>query len=232
MTGLRSEVHRGLEARRDEDYLASLGRLVGPATAVLGVRVPVIRELVKGFSAEHRDLTVDDAVRLLDDLSADRVREEFLFGVFFLARFRRKLTRTIWPDVDRWVDRVDNWETCDQLAMEIAGTMVSSDLSLVDDLVAWAGSENPWRRRFAAAATTVLNQRGQAHVPQTLAVCEVLMRDDNQVVQSAVAWAIREASRKDQDAAAEFLSRWRGIAPPKLIREASRLIDRAKGGPR
>jgi len=228
VTGLRSEVRRCLEARRDVEYHASLARLIGPATAAIGVRVPVIRELVKDFGAEHRELTVDHAVQLLDELSTNQVREEFLFGVFYLARFRHKLTRAIWPGVDRWADRVDNWETCDQLAMQLAGTVVSGDLSLAGDLIVWAGSQNPWRRRLAAAATTVLNHGGQAHVPQTLAVCEVLMQDGNPVVLSAVAWAIREASRKDQDAAARFLDRWRGIAPPKLLREASRLIDQAK----
>src|SRR5439155_8489135 len=109
------------------------------------------------IGSHKNDLTADDASQLLDGFWTDHGREGILFGVFLLSHYRRQLAPELWGKIDNWVEHIDNWETCDQLAMNLAGELVAKDLSLVSDLVKWARSGNFWRRRFAAATTTTLN---------------------------------------------------------------------------
>ena len=211
-------------SHRDSTY--RIRDLVPTRGEVIGVRVPEIRKLATRFRRAKPELTLETGARLLDRAAEDRSREEILFAVFVLATYRRELSRALWERVDRWIEALDNWETCDQLATNVAGEIVSRDLSLVEDLVAWTSSPNRWRRRFAVATTTVLNQRGRRHPAETFRVCRPLVEDADPLVQKAVAWAIREASKHDEEAAFDFLTR-HPSARTRIVREASAKLSPA-----
>jgi 3-methyladenine DNA glycosylase AlkD len=226
---LKQKIRKVLEANSDAAYLEEIKGFVPGPSAVIGVRVPVVREIVKKFKSDHEELTFELACKLLTDFCKRRCREEILVGVFLVASFSRRLTRemipVLWKDINEWVDCIDNWETCDQLAMNVAGEVVAIDLTLTKDLVKCARSDNKWRRRFAVATTTVLNQKGRRHVKETLTVCEPLMTDTDPVVQKAVGWALREATRGDEHAVFAFLKCWKGKANRKIFREGSQKLS-------
>ena|SRR5215213_113533 len=99
--------------------------------------------------------------------------------------------------------------------MKVAGEVVARDLRLAKDLVIWASSDKGWGRRFAGASTMVLKQKGRRHVKESLAVFEPSMIDGQPVVQKAVGWALREATRSDEKLVFAFLKRWKGQANRK-----------------
>ncbi|HUS14641.1 MAG TPA: DNA alkylation repair protein [Chloroflexia bacterium] len=216
---LHPELRASLSAKKDPTY--GISQYVATEGAILGVPVPEIRRLVDSLHRRHRGLTIDDASRLLDRCCDERVREEILFATFLLAKFRRQFDVPLWGAVDRWIEGVDNWETCDQLATNIAGELVARHRALVDDLVEWAGSSNRWRRRFAVAATTALNQKGRSDPEATFRVCAPLMADPEPIVQKAVSWTIREVCKQNEPAAFAFLQRAQATAHPRILREAS-----------
>ena len=216
---LRKEIRSALEATTDQAYANRLKELVPGAHSVLGVRVPQIRALAKAFYDGHKDLDLYAICRLVNNIFGGRCREEVLFGIFLVARYHRHYSREMWSFVDWWVNFIDNWESCDQLAMNVAGEIVARDLSLANDLVNWAKSSNVWRRRFAVATTTVLNQKGRYHFAETFRVCEPLMEERDPVVQKAVAWALREVCKKSQDKVFDFLRRSRGRVHRRILRE-------------
>ncbi len=222
---LRTEIRAALRARIDASY--RIQDVVATKGEVLGVRVPAIREEVKEFRAGHPGLSVDDVVSLLDLAFPEQVREEVLFGTFLLAAYRRRLATTLWPHIDGWIDSIDNWETCDQLAMNVAGELVVQDRSLVDDLVRWARSPNPWRRRFAIAATTALNQKGRAFPHDALRVLEPALGETEPGVQKALGWALREACKHDEEATFQLLLAHRGRCARRVLREGSEKMSAA-----
>ena len=227
---LKQEIRKILQANSDSAYLQEIKGFVPGPGAVIGVRVPVLRDIVKKFKSDHKELTLELACQLLTDFGSGRCREEILVGVFLVASFSRRFTPEMipalwWKDINKWVDYIDNWETCDQLAMNVAGEVVAIDLTLTKDLVKWARSDNHWRRRFAVATTTVLNQKGRRHVKETLAVCELLMTEADPMVQKAVGWALREATRSDENVVFAFLKRWKGKANRKIFREGSQKLS-------
>ncbi|HVZ37827.1 MAG TPA: DNA alkylation repair protein [Candidatus Kapabacteria bacterium] len=225
------EIRDALGMLVDPEYREGIGRIVPTTNNILGVRVPAIRGLVKEFAARHDDLDLGAACEFMDAAAAERGREEMLFATFLLARFRRWFVKAeeleeMWRHIDAWVEAVDNWETCDQLATNVASPVVAAQIDRVRDLVEWAGSGNAWRRRFAVVTTAGLNQKGRRFPAETLRVCEALMNDPDAMVQKAVGWALREATEADEGLAAAFLLRWKGKGAPRIMREGSEKLSR------
>lgn len=216
---LLADARQQLEALIDPTYVEKIRELVPTGAAILGVRVPAIRALALALCREQPTLDLPTVARLVDAACATRCREEVLLTLCMLVRFRRKFDASLWPAIDGWIDTIDNWEVCDHLAKNIAAVIVAKNEKLERDLLRWTMSTNFWRRRFALATTTSLNQGGRRNVELALRICEPLMCDPEPMVQKAVGWAIREASRHDAAAARRFVDSWRGRALPRVLRE-------------
>lgn len=182
---IEADLRARLPALVDSAYLAQITRLV-PGAKLLGVRVPALRTLARELDRDH---ALDDAaaIALLHRLAKRRVREELLVGVFLIAQRKKRIASVTWKDLDSWVDAIDNWEVCDQLAMGIAKYRLAGEAD-IDRLVSWATSKNLWRRRFAVAtvATAGLSKRDVERVLAPVA------GDREPMVKKAVAWARRE----------------------------------------
>jgi len=222
---LRAVIKRGLLAEADPAYLKSITSLVPSNAPVMGVRVPKIRQWVRDFCQANPDLTLHQSIGLLDLAFVDNVREEVLFGILLLGKFEKALPPRLWQTIDRWVAKLENWESCDQLAMNVAASMVAKNLDLVDDLVTWAGAPQLWRRRFAIAIGTTLNQKGRSFPEHTLRICSEAMTDEEPMVQKAVGWALREASRKNPDLVFGFLHQWKPKISRRLLRESAQKLN-------
>jgi 3-methyladenine DNA glycosylase AlkD len=217
---LAAEVTAALAASADPRYRAQIERLV-PGIRTIGVKVPAIRAAARSFAAPPRALAFDDACSLLDRFAAARDRDRMLFGVFLVAHYRREVVSLPWPRIERWAKAVDNWETCDQLGMEIVAARVAAANARVDRLLAWTKAKDVWRRRLALAAATALNQKGRANPAATLTVCAALAADREPMVCKALAWALREATKNDAAAVAAFLGRHGPRMHPSAVREGS-----------
>lgn len=200
---------------------------------VSGITVPVIRAMVKDFAAAGKALSVTDAADMADLAFASACREEMLFATFVLARFKAKLEPGRWAKLDDWIEGIDNWETCNQLAMGVAGEMICCAeepvrAKWVRDLEKWAEAPNPWRHRFAVATTTVLNQKGRSEAKTALNICEWVIADADKSVQKAVGWALREACKSDTAAVFTLLRKHQAVMPRALLRESAEKLTAAQ----
>lgn len=221
---LQRTIRKRLDAEADADVRKSFERLV-PGAKILGVRVPALRSLAAEVKKQNPALSIDAACDLLDRLCRDRVREEVLVGTFLLARFGKSVALVPWKRIEAWLAAVDNWETCDQLAMGVAAPVLAASAAPAAPLVRLARSKHRWTRRFAVATAAALNQQGRRMTAPAFAVCAVVAADEDAMVQKAVAWAIREASKQDERAAFEFLEKARRTMPPRVLREAAEKLS-------
>jgi hypothetical protein len=99
-----------LRKKADPDYAKSIRRLVPAKMPIIGVRVPVIRSLVREFAKANSSASITDVVGLLDDQFVDGSREEVLFGIFLLNRYKRSFDVELWKRLKPWVPRIENWE--------------------------------------------------------------------------------------------------------------------------
>lgn len=99
----------------------------------------------------------------------------------------------------------------------------------------WAVSADRWRRRAAVVSTVPLNStaRGGTGDPaRTLAVCEIVKRDADDMVVKALSWALRELARKDPDAVRAFLRRNAADLASRVLREVRNKLDTGLKNPR
>lgn len=223
-------VQRLLRAEGDPSGAAWYRSAAPTAGTVLGISVPAIRRMVKEFLGEHKGLTPSEAAGMADIAFASGCREEMLFATFVLARFKAKLAPEHWKSLGGWIDGIDTWEACDQLAMGVGGEMIARAEEpyrsrWIADLEAWAASRNPWRRRFAVAATTVLNQKGRKDADAALRICRRVLQDEDVSVRKAVGWALREACKSDADAVFAFLKKHREAMPRGVLRESAKKLS-------
>jgi len=214
-----------LAGAADAAYRGQIEMLV-PGIRTLGVRVPRIRALAADLDRDAA-LDVESAMDVLDSACADGSRDEILLGIFLLARFHKALPALPWPRIAGWLAAVDNWETCDQLAMTIAAPAVAANDDLLAQLKMLARDRNLWARRFALATAAALTQKGRGRTDACLEIAALLVRDAEPMVQKALAWALREASEAEPDAVAALLRQHKAALSPRVLREASEKLPAA-----
>ena len=123
---------------------------------------------------------------------------------------------------------MDSWEKVDTFGCYLAGPAWREG-QVPDGVVhAWARSPDRWLRRAALVCTVALNIRargGRGDAPRTLQVCEMLLRDRDDMVVKAMSWALRALSTQDRAAAADFLARHRAELASRVVRELTNKLE-------
>ena len=192
-----------------------------PGARTVGVQVPALRAAAAELRRSHKDLPLEVVADAMDALAASKVREEILIGTFWLARYGKKLQALPWSRVTAWLPAIDNWETCDQLAMGVAAPVLDAAPDPGGLLLPLTAQRSHWIRRFALAAASALNQKGRARVAETLAVCAPLVADPAPEVRKAVGWALRAATVHDPEAVEKVLRAHRSRMHPTVLREGA-----------
>src|SRR4249919_719376 len=100
-------------------------------------------------------------------------------------------------------DLIDTWDLVDRSAIWVVGEyLVDKPRDVLYDL---ARSDHPMERRTAILSTFALIRRGE--VDDSLAIADLLVNDDDELVQKAVGWMLREAGKKDPRRHAAFLEK-------------------------
>jgi 3-methyladenine DNA glycosylase AlkD len=219
-TTILRELRAQIAAAADDDYRRNLERLV-PGGRVRGVRVPRLRALAAGLVKRPDAVGAEELSMLMDRVSRDGWREEILVVTFALARAKKTLTQVGWSRVEGWLPAIDNWETCDQLATNVAASLVAADPALWSRVDLLARSSRSWDRRFALATAVGLNQRGRKHTAQALRLLAHVVGDKDPDVTKAIGWLLREVSQADAAATFKFLERHKAALGARLVREGA-----------
>lgn len=194
----------------------------GEGDVFLGVKVPVVRAIVKRF----RGLPLDEIDALLDDAE----HEHRLAGLLLLVAAYRGSPGEV---VDRYLaavrrGRVNNWDLVDLSSEYILGPwLLDHDRALLREL---AVSTSLWERRVAVLATFDFLKHGDATT--TLELAEKLLGDREDLMQKAVGWMLREAGKRvSRDTLTGFLDAHAAAMPRTMLSYATEHLtqdERAK----
>jgi len=204
------------------DIAAVAAEIRAELGAVPSRTVAAIREVRRRFSRRLASASAGDvvgvALALLDEAGFARR----LVAYELIAHHRAALASLGEKELEALGRGMDSWEKVDTFGCYVAGPAWREG-QVPDGVVhAWARSEDRWMRRAALVCTVALNNRargGRGDTARTLAVCELLLRDRDDMVVKAMSWALRELSKRDRAAAADFLARHRDELAPRVIRE-------------
>ena len=209
------------------DIRGELDALDSPTTAA-------IREVRQRFSRRLATASAADVVAVgLALLDVPGFAHRFV-GYELIAYHPAALASLGETELAALARGMDSWEKVDTFGCYLAGPAWREG-QVPDGVVhAWARSPDRWLRRTALVCTVALNIRargGRGDAPRTLEVCEMLLRDRDDMVVKAMSWALRALSTQDRAAAEDFLARHRDVLAPRVVRElTNKLTTGLKSG--
>jgi 3-methyladenine DNA glycosylase AlkD len=197
---------RRLRAAADPDFRRSQQRFFKEPARTLGLRTAEVRRLAAEAAREYRaaGLEIDELLEIADALWRSGIVEARALAVLILSKFHRRLERRHWHHLDGWVDSLNNWAETDCLCCDLFTHLIEAEPPLVDRLSSWTRSRNRWRRR-AAAVTLVRHARRGEHHDVAFAICDRLAEDRDDMVEKAVGWLLKEASRTQPQRVTDYL---------------------------
>jgi 3-methyladenine DNA glycosylase AlkD len=144
-------------------------------------------------------------------LIGDRHLEAKGVAVEVMACYRRDFSPQLLQAWKRWLARghSSNWATTDAICGSLIGPLLLRYPSLVADVRGWARHRNMWVRRAAAVGLIPSVRKGKA-LDAAYAVARLLHADEEDLIQKAVGWMLREAGKPDRARLERYL---RGNGP-------------------
>jgi 3-methyladenine DNA glycosylase AlkD len=187
-----------------------------------GARVGDLRATAAAWRRGHPGAAPAEVAALADRLWQAGVREEQLVACFLLAGERAALAATDPERVRAWCALLDNWETTDQLGMNVLGPLVALDPGDRFRLLeAMAGDPHPWTRRVALVACTRLARAGDAARwwPRVAGLVLARAGDRQAALPKASSWVLRSWLGPCPDEVAAFVDANAGRLPAVAVRE-------------
>ena len=219
-----TEPGRGQTAQRPEH--------LGTKRRWYGLKNAQRRRILLDFCADHKDLSYDDWLALIDSLYRGDSYEERCAPQTLLLKFpryRRQLPR---PQLEAWLSRLDGWAEVDSSCQT-----VFSAADLLADWDGWsallrslAADENVNKRRAALVLLTApISQSADRRIQDlALALIDRLKRDKDKRITKAISWLLRKGIKQHRDAIATFLEAQAEELPAIAVRETRRKLATGK----
>jgi 3-methyladenine DNA glycosylase AlkD len=183
--------------------------------SVAGLR-PLRRQISGELRSEEPSLVLRSTISLL---RRPRVPRWF---VYELLHNHRALTVLQRRDVEQLGQGIANWGDVDAFGVYIAGPAFREGRLAANTIRDWARSPDRWWRRAALVATVALNNTargGRGDADRTLAVCNLLRHDRDDMVVKALSWALRELAKKEPARVQAYLQDNADALAPRVLRE-------------
>lgn len=193
----------------------------------LGVTVPQIDALVAEWRAA-RD--IDGRVSLAAALWDSDIHEARVAAAKLLTQARIRPDEAVWRLIAGWVPQFDAWAIADH-AMIAGQKRLVADPARLDEVEAWLDHPNLWTRRAALTGTLAwakMNNPKPSELEQReriLGWAGRLVDDRAWFIQKAIAWWLRDLSKRDAARVRAFLDTYGERMKPFARREAARLIQ-------
>ena len=187
------------------------------------------RALRKEYSQKIRDFTPEQVLDLAHELLDMQGSWIYRFLAYELIHFHKPTLRSLDESkLEKLGQGMSDWSHVDTFAPYLSG--VAWRQGQIDDSVIhkWAHSEDRWWRRAALVSTIALNTKargGKGDVSRTLAVCELLVDDKDDMVVKAMSWTLRELIPYDPDAVHNFLEKHDAVLSARIKREVRNKLD-------
>ena len=164
----------------------------------IGITVPQCRKL----AIKYKDMSFEELYKLL----RSEVHEERLIALLILVHNFQKeelLQRRIYEFYLKNIKFVNNWDLVDLSADKIMGGYLIDKPK--DILYKMARSNRLWEKRISIISTHYFIKNNK--FDDTFAIAEILIPDDNDLIQKAVGWMLREVGKKDKKLEIDFLDK-------------------------
>lgn len=176
----------------------------------LGVTVPDQRIVAKKF----KSLPLVEINKLLDS----PFHECRLTALFILVDQYKRASDVEKSKLAKFylenISHVNNWDLVDSSASQILGKHLLNKSRKV--LYKLAKSKTLWDRRISIVSTFAFIDKNQFN--DSLAICETLLHDEEDLIHKATGWMLREIGKKSKPTLVSFLDKHAHEMPRTMLR--------------
>jgi 3-methyladenine DNA glycosylase AlkD len=216
-----------------DDFLQRLEDLrpnaaIGPAAEDEGANpyAEIRMGQIFALARDLQDMAPSEIERLLES-PAHAVRVGAVSVMDWQARDKKttdERRRELFELYIRRHDRIDTWDLVDRAAIWVVGEYLLDKPR--DGLDHLSRSERPMERRTAVVCTYAFIRRGE--LDDTFRIAKRLVDDEDDLVQKAVGWMLREAGMRDPSRLTAFIDAHAATMPRVMLRYAIEKLDPAR----
>ena len=182
----------------------------------LGIKVPVLRAFVRDLKGAG----IEVAAPLLKSGWHEARAVALMMLVRQYKRGDEKTQKRVYEVYLKSTKFINNWDLVDMSAEHIVGGWLADKPALRKQvLTRLAKSTSLWERRIAILATFHYIKNGD--VAETLRIARLLVKDEQELIQKAVGWMLREVGKRVSEREEEFfLKRHYREMPRTMLRYA------------
>lgn len=197
----------------------------------LGLPTPSRRRCVAaGFSftddAPHAVLATWDGIWKFTD------QGDVLFAAldFYRSAGVESMDTALWQTISTWIDRIDNWAHCDDLARVYSFALEAMPDAVYPVLEAWSQADDQWRARVSIVSLIHYTGKNAVFMPvePVLKLVANCAADQREPVHKAVGWVLRETMVKYPNDVVAFLQTHAPTMRPAAIRRATERLPKAE----
>ncbi|MCW9706157.1 DNA alkylation repair protein [Fodinibius salsisoli] len=178
----------------------------------LGIRVPNIRKVARQF----KQLSLSE----IEELLHSDFHEERLCALIIMVNRVKKANpeeqKKLYNLYMENTKYINNWDLVDTSAEHVVGRyLIGKDRSILYSL---AQSNDLWERRIAIMSTYHFIKNND--FADTLAIAELLLDDEHDLIHKASGWMLREVGNRDRETEERFLDQHVQQMPRTMLRYA------------
>jgi len=201
-------------AKNSQRYFKTGKGQYGEGDVFLGINSKQIQDIVK----KYYEISLIDVQKLMDS----KIHENRMCGLRILMQKYKKAKKNLFNKREIFefylknTNNINNWDLVDVSAPTIVGEFLEREGAFV--LKHLAKSKNLWERRIAIVSTYAFIKK--RNFGETLAISEMLLNDEHDLIHKAVGWMLREIGKRNKNVLEIFLSTRYKQMPRTMLRYA------------
>jgi len=220
-----------LRAQADPERARQVQKYFRETVRSFGIPSPAVRALAaEMYLAIKKDWHYEQALQLCAILFPKPELESKAIAALVLARHKKEFPAALCGQVKEWLAKnyLDNWASVDTFCPQALATLLARYPELLIGIEKWAREPNRWVRRASIVAFLKLVKR-EEYLGPAYAMAARHFASDDDLVQKAAGWLLREAGKRDMQRLEKFLLQHGPAIPRTTLRYA---IERFPEGKR
>jgi len=187
----------------------------GEGDIFLGLVMPQVHMIVLKYK---KTATLEDIRKLLET----NIHEYRMVALLLLVEKCKKATP---EELKQFADfylthtrYINNWDLVDLSSHKVVGRYLVENPKERNILLKLAKSKSLWERRIAMISCAAFIGNNQFN--DALAVAQILLHDEHDLIHKAVGWMLREIGKRDQKVEEDFLLKRYTTMPRTMLRYA------------
>lgn len=217
-----------LESLGDEEATASYRRIIPEMGKTFGVPKPALDIIAQEIS-KAGERNPETTLELLKTLWQKGTFEGRTITAKALGRIGKKAPEKSLNLTKSFLQDIDNWSICDVLATQgLRGIIASHKDEILDLALGCIKDKNKWIKRFGVVTIVELAHNKKLEIPRgVFDIIAPLMTAGDSDIKKAVAWALREISKREPDVVKGFLKNYQDSQNKNIqwiVREGSKKL--------